>query len=107
MILGVQVPPGWDVTPIYRRGQLAGFFCVQGNEIHAYRSEAFSGRWLTRQDLERLTRPLFKRYGYLRTKVRDQNKTGHRFVTRLGFVEVGRAHGMTYYEAQRLNHARL
>ena len=106
-MLGIEIPPGWEVTPIYRRCQLAGFFCVQGNEIHCYRAEQFKGAWLTRQDLERLTRPLFKRYGYLRTKVRTPNAQGHRFVKRLGFVETGRAHGMTYYEAERLNHARL
>lgn len=105
--LGVQLPHGWDVTPIYRSGSLAGFFCTQENEIHCYRSDDFRGRWITHQDLERLTRPLFERYGFIKTKVRNSNEQGHEFVTRLGFHKTGADDALTYYEAERLKHARL
>jgi hypothetical protein len=105
--LGVSIPPGWDVTPIYRDGHLAGFFCTQGNEIHAYRSDDFKGRWLTHQDIERLTKPLFERYGFVQTRVRTSNDTGHKFVQRLGFTKTGEDGGLTLYRAERLNHARF
>lgn len=106
-LLGFRLPGPWQITEVRRSGGRAGFFCVQGNEIHAWRADDVAGRWLTRQDLERLTAPLFRRYGYIRTKVRTTNETGHRFVSRLGFAPIGEAHGLTYYEAQRINHARL
>lgn len=105
--LGFKMPGPWDIREVKRAGRRVGFFCLQGNEIHAWREQDSAGHWLTRQDLEQLTAPLFKRYGHIRTKVRQDNHTGHRFVTRLGFQSVGEAHGMTYYEAQRINHARL
>lgn len=107
MVLGVDVPDGWEITPVYRRGEMAGFFCVQGNEIHAHRAEEYRGHWLTRQDLERLTRPLFAEYGVIRTKVRTENAEGHEFVSRLGFTKTGERDGLTYYKAERLRHARF
>lgn len=97
---------GWEVREIYRAGVLAGFFVVRDNEVHAWRNPEFSGRWLTRQDVERITAPLLAAHGHVVTSVRIRNRTGHRFVRRLGFVCVGRTVSLALYRAERLNHAR-
>jgi hypothetical protein len=99
-------PDGWDFIPVYRKGQLAGFFCTQGAEIHCFRIESFKGSWLTHQDIERLTLPIFAEFGCLLTKVRTENLQGHSFVARLGFFPVGIDETSIHYKAERLNHAR-
>jgi hypothetical protein len=76
-------PDGWDFVPVVRKGVVAGFFCTQGAEIHCFRSESFKGHWLTHQDIERLTKPIFAEFGHLLTKVRTENLQGHSFVKRL------------------------
>ena len=101
------IPDGWTEHPVYRDGQQVGFFCVLGNEIHCYRLESSKGCWLTRQDLERLTAPIFEQYGHLITKVRQSNAAGHRFVSRLGFEATADDDTNIYYRAERLHHARL
>jgi hypothetical protein len=100
-------PDGWDFFPVYRHGELAGFFCTRENEIHCYRLSNYAGRWFTRQDLERLTKPLFDKYGEIITKVRDANDTGHEFVERLGFVPYDTDSECILYRAERIKHARL
>lgn len=106
-LLGIeQFPPGWQFWLVHRRGQLAGFFCFKGNEIHAYRLDAFAGHWLTRQDVEAVSAPLLQKFGSVRTTVRTDNTTGHQFVTRLGFCATHEADGLTHYATERLNHAR-
>jgi hypothetical protein len=100
-------PAGWAEHPVYRHGEQVGFFCVQGNEIHCYRLDSAQGRWLTRQDLERLTAPIFRQHGHLITKVRKANLAGHRFVMRLGFAATGDDGTNIYYRTERLRHARL
>jgi len=102
----MRAPDGWTEHPVYRQGQRVGFFCVQGNEIHCHRLDSAQGHWLTRQDLERLTAPLFAQFGHLTTKVRQGNAAGHRFVTRLGFHATGSDNDNIYYRAERLHHAR-
>lgn len=107
-MLGLQsFPTGWEFLEVRRAGQLAGFFCFKGNEIHAYRHPEFSGKWLTRQDIERVAGPLIERFGCVVTSVRRDNHEGHRFVTRLGFQRTHEAGGLTHYRTERLNHARL
>ena len=101
------IPNGWTEHPVLREGQQVGFFCVMGNEIHCYRVESFNGRWLTRQDIERLTAPLIQQYGHVTTKVRKANSAGHRFVTRLGFKAMADDGTNIHYKAERLHHARL
>lgn len=101
-----QLPEGWTIVDVVRGGEVVGFFCTSGPEIHCWREETHKGRWLTRQDLERLTRPLFHLYGRITTKVRIGNEQGHRFVTRLGFVPVGADSQTIHYECKRLRHAR-
>lgn len=105
--MAVELSPDWHVTYVYRDGVLAGAFAVRDNEIHCERHPAFTGRWATRQDFERVAGPLLRQYGFVRTKVRESNETGHRFVTRLGFIETSRSNGLRHYEAKRINHARL
>lgn len=106
-LIGCEFPEGWSFQEIRRNGELAGFFCTKENEIHCHRLESYSGRWLTRQDIERLIRPLFLRHGVLKTKVRRHNDVGHAFVQRLGFEPVGADALCVYYEARKINHARL
>lgn len=101
--LGLSIPNEWTVVPVKN----FGMFLVKDNEIHAYRLDEAAGKWLTRQTLENLTKPLFKQYGKITTRVRKHNLCGHRFVQRLGFHEVGEQDGNTLYEAERLKHARL
>jgi hypothetical protein len=106
-LLGIEsFPPGWEFLPVRRHGELAGFFCFKGNEIHAYRIPSFAGRWLTRQDVEAVSGPLLKKYGVIRTTVRASNAEGHKFVRRLGFTPTHDADGLTHYATERLNHAR-
>lgn len=107
-LLGVdEFPEGWSFVEITRRGEVAGFLCIKGNEIHCYRKEAHRGHWLTRQVLERNVQPLIDRHGKATTTVRTENTQGHAFVQRLGFVRVGEQDGLTLYEVKRLKHARL
>ena len=106
-ISGFKFPLGWSFIPVHRRGEVAGFFCTQGAEIHCFRIPSFDGHWLTRQDLERRTRPIFEEYGFLLTKVGMQNLQGHSFVKRLGFHAIGQDDHTIFYKAERLNHARL
>lgn len=102
-----EFPEGWEFIEIHRRGELAGFLCIKGDEIHCYRKEAHRGHWLTRQVLERHVQPLIDKYGKATTTVRTENAQGHFFVQRLGFVQVGERDGLTRYELKRLKHARL
>ena len=102
-----QFPDGWSLTAVTRLEKLAGFFMVKANEIHAYRLANYAGRWLTRQDIENITQPLIEKYGEVKTMVRTENKQGHKFVQRLGFMATHEADGLTYYCTERLSHARL
>lgn len=101
------LPSDWRIVYVHRRGVIAGAFVVRENEIHCERHAVFDGCWLTRQDLERLTKPLFSEYGFIRTSVRESNEEGHRFVKRLGFMETRRENGLRHYETKRIKHARL
>ncbi len=106
-LLCFKVEPGWTFVPIRRAGELAGFVMQQGPEVHVHRLPAFTGRWFTRQDVERVLLPILKTHGEVTTKVRADNLTGQKFVTRLGFVRVGEGPGVHLFRATRLNHARL
>ena len=106
-ISGYIIPDVWHVVPVLRGKEFAGFFIVRDNEIHAYRVDEYKGNWLTRQDVERLTKPLFERFGHIVTTVRKDNLQGHRFVQRLGFHATREDDKLVYYKAERLRHARL
>jgi RimJ/RimL family protein N-acetyltransferase len=101
------LPEGWSTVDVIRQGEVVGFFCTKDNEIHCWRDESHKGRWITRQDLERLTAPLFARFGHIKTSVRLENRAGHHFVSRLGFIETGRDDNLVFYKCERLKHARL
>lgn len=105
-LTGYKFPDGWEFVEILRGGELAGFFCTKGDEIHCHRIESFSGRWLTRQDIERIITPIFTKFCTIKTKVRKQNSIGHRFVQRLGFSHVAEDEFCIFYEARSINHAR-
>lgn len=100
-------PDGWDFTEIHRCGELAGFICTQGAEIHCFRIDSYKGAWMPRQELERITRPILEKFGHLSTKVRTENFQGHLFVKRLGFRQIGHDETSIHYKAERLKHARL
>lgn len=107
-LLGVdEFPSGWTFTPVHRRGELAGFFCTQGPEIHCWRRPEFSGSWLTRQAIEGILRPLIEKHGRAITTVRQNNTQGHAFVRRVGFRRIGEADGLTLYELKEIKHALL
>jgi hypothetical protein len=106
-MIGAKLAGCWDVVEVKRAGKRVGFFIVCGNEIHCFRVDDAKGRWITRQDLERLTKPVFKKFGALTTRVRKENEQGHTFVQRLGFVPVGDDAATIHYECKRLKHARL
>ena len=106
-LMGIaEFPDGWDFVPVHRKGQLAGFFCTQGAEIHCFRLESFKGSWLTHQDIERLTLPIFAEFGCLLTKVENWNDCGKTFVERLGFKAERKCNSFTHYKATDLRHAR-
>ena len=105
-LTGVRISQDWNITPVYRE-TLAGFFITRGPEIHAWRLPEYEGRWLTRQNIERLTKPLFHLYGHVSTSVRVENLAGHRFVQRLGFKPTGSDDRLVYYKTESLKHARL
>lgn len=100
--LAGQIPEGWQFHPV----RSSGFFVVKGCEVHCWRLEEKRGRWITRQDIERITRPLIAQYGGVTTSVRLENDEGHAFVQRLGFRMTGSDDRAVYYRAERLNHAR-
>ena len=102
-----QALPDWKFVEVRRGGAVIGCFVVKGNEIHCWQDGTNAGRWITRQDLERLTKPLFALYGQIKTKVRKSNQAGQQFVTRMGFHQVGEDADCFHYECERLKHARL
>ncbi len=104
---GLVLPDEWTVEDIYVDGKYAGFWAVKDNEIHCWRKPEFQGRWLTHQKIEKLTKPLFEKYGKIVTKVRLDNEQGHQFIKRLGFKETHKDESCVYYETERLNHARF
>lgn len=106
-LLGFSIEPGWTFATIERGGELAAFVMHKGSEVHVHTVAGFAGRWLTRQDVERVLLPILKTYGEVTTKVSADNLTGQRFVERLGFVRVGEAPGVHLFRATRFNHARL
>jgi hypothetical protein len=103
----MKLPEGWTEHLVLRNNKKVGLFVIQANEIHCLRDDSYAGRWLTRQDLERLTQPIFQKYGYLVTKVSNGNLNGDRFVKRLGFYKIFNDCDNTHYRADKLNHSRV
>ena len=102
----IPIPQGWTEHPIYQGGQQVAFFCTKDAEIHCYRLEEFAGRWYPREEIERITWPIFAEFGCVLTSVRRANVQGHRFVKRLGFYPVAEDDKTIYYRAERLTHAK-
>ena len=100
------VPDGWGFVEIHRDGKLAAFFLVRGNEIHVHRLPAYKGRWLTRQDVERVGLPMIAEHGAIVTTVMLVNAAGHKFVQRMGFTRTHEKDGIVHYRTERLTHAR-
>jgi len=103
--LGFRISDEWSFVEVLRHDILAGFVMVSGNEIHCWRKPEHKGLWLTKHNIRNIIKPLIERYGCVVTKVRNENNTGHRFVTRLGFEKVSKDDYCTYYRIERLNHA--
>jgi len=97
---GYQIPAAWDYVPV---GQNA-YFIVKGNEIHCWRDPASQGRWIKRSDIDRVTAPLLREYGYVFTSVEQGNDEGHAFVKRLGFTESFRSPSHAFYVCRRMAH---
>jgi ribosomal protein S18 acetylase RimI-like enzyme len=105
-LCGLRFGPGWTFYEVRRAGKLAGFVMERDGEMHAWRSPAFTGRWLTRADVQTLLGGVINRYGCATTRVPASNETGQRFVERLGFERMGEHAGVVTYKAVRLQHAK-
>jgi hypothetical protein len=103
---GLNIPAGWEFTEIKRLGKVCGFICTKESEVHCWRMSDMSGKWFTRQDVERLLVPMLIEYGEITTKVMRLNSAGHQFVQRLGFVKIGDDGTSIIYNCKRLKHAR-
>jgi hypothetical protein len=106
-LLGFAVPDGWKFIEIHRGGTLAAFVLVKGAEIHVSRLPEFKGRWLTRQDVERICLPIIKQFGHVKTAVMASNSAGQAFVQRLGFNRQHESNGIVHYRTEKVKHARL
>jgi len=99
---GYIIPPEWAYVPV---GD-AAFFIVKGNEIHCWRDERIAGRWITRRDIDAVTAPLLKEFGYVFTSVENGNEVGQRFVERLGFTKSQVSPTHCFYVSRRMAHLR-
>lgn len=106
-LLGFEVSPGWVFHEIKRGGVLAGFVMQLGAELHVFRLPEFRGRWLMREEIERILGDTVAAYGKATTKTTKQNTTGQRFIQRLGFTQVADDGQVIHYECERPQHARL
>lgn len=104
-LLGFKVGEEWSFVEVKRKGELAGFVMVADNEIHCWRKPEYQGTWLTKHTIQQIIQPLIEEHGSVITKVRNENTTGHKFVTRLGFEKVLKDDYCTHYRIERLNHA--
>lgn len=104
-LLGFEIEKDWSFVEVERKGLLAGFVIIKNNEIHCWRKPEYTGIWLTKHTIKNIIQPLIDKFGFVCTKVRKSNNTGHVFVTRLGFEKVSEDENCTYYRIERLNHA--
>lgn len=88
---------GWDVEPVQVDGHVVGAVLMRGPEIHACIKPEGFGRWLSRRVLRDTLVRLVAEHGRAETSVATGNAAGEAFVQRLGFVESGRANGVTRY----------
>lgn len=103
---GFVFTPGWTFHDIHMQGKLSGFVMERDGEIHCWRLPAFNGAWFTRKDVDHLITPLIKKYGFVTTKVKAENRVGQRFVKRLGFVKIATHGDEIIYLSEAFNHAR-
>jgi len=88
---------GWDVEPVEVGGRIVGAVLMRGPEIHACIKPEGFGLWLSRRVLRDTLVRLVAEHGRAETSVATGNAAGEAFVQRLGFVESGRANGVTRY----------
>jgi hypothetical protein len=106
-LLGFRVTPGWVFHEIKRGGVLAGFVMQLGAELHVFRLPGFAGRWLMREEIDRILTATIAEHGKATTKTTKQNTTGQKFIQRLGFRQTADDGQILYYECERPRHARL
>lgn len=87
----------WEAEPVEVDGQLVGAVLMRGPEIHACIKPEGFGLWLSRRVLRDTLVRLVAEHGRAETSVATGNAAGEAFVQRLGFVESGRANGVTRY----------
>lgn len=81
---------------------LPGLVIIQReNEIHVAADPSIQGKWATRSVLARFFDELLNKWGFLVTRVADDNPAGHSFVQRLGFEAVQDLGGMVVYRMER------
>ena len=90
---------GWNAWGIKNTlaNKSVGGILVKGNEIHVGITDPIFARGIIRQ----LFAELFKTHDRIRTKVRESNTKGIRFVERLGFVRCFSESGIIWYEMKK------
>jgi len=83
----------WEFIPI---GDGASVM-VKDNEIHSGCLPEFKGKWLTRRHIRSVFGSLLKQYGWVKTRVMNDNEEAHSFVSRLGFKKTHTDCLCTYY----------
>lgn len=78
---------GWSVLPILKQAVPVGAVLIKGNEVHIEMPEP--GPWVLRAIREYL-HAVVDAHGVAMTHLPASDTRALRFVTRLGFVEVGR-----------------
>lgn len=106
-LLGYRITPGWFFHEIRRGGEIAGFVMQKGPELHVWRKPDFVGRWLMRGEIDRILTDTISQYGKATSKTKADNKTGQKFLKRMGFVEVSDNGQIIEFECERPKHARL
>lgn len=85
----------WELIPLYRGGGLVGVVMRKGSEIHvAIDAEHRVKSW--RDELRKIIRETRLAHGSVTTKTIRESSA--KFVTRLGFVEIGRLNGCVSYK---------
>ena len=79
---------GWDLIPCIFKGEHMATLLKKGAEVHFAIYKQYQKRYMTARRLRAFLLPVLESEGFLTTKLSADDKT-ERFITRLGFVEMG------------------
>lgn len=90
---------GWDTRPIMRDSELIAVLKFKGPEFHFHSTGRHN---FTRQEIrEEVFEPLWKRYGYARTKTPVSDTRQQRFNERIGFRKIGENEHEIHYQIDK------